>query len=37
MYFQNYVLRKMWLQNFVKSPFSEDLSTSNMVNGAKHC
>ena len=28
---------KTWLDKFLKSPVSEDPSTSNMVNVAKHC
>ena len=28
---------KTWLHNCVKTPISEDPSTSNMVNGPKHC
>ena len=35
MYFRNY--GKTWLDNSVKSFASEDPSTSNMVNGSKHC
>ena len=37
MYFQNYRLWKKWLDQFLKRPASEDPSTSNMVNGPKHC
>ena len=37
MYFQNYGFRKRWLDKCVKSPVSEDPSTSNMVNEPKHC
>ena len=37
MYLQNYRLRKTGLDNSLKSPVSEDPSTSNMVNGLKHC
>ena len=37
MYSWAYGLRKMWLDKCLKSPVSEDPSTSNMVNGAKHC
>ena len=37
MYFLSYGLRKMWLDKFLKSPFSEDPLISNMVNGLKHC
>ena len=37
MYFWTYGLRKTCLDNFLKSPVSEDPSTSNMVNGRKHC
>ena len=36
MYFRNYGLLKTWLDNCLKSPVSEDSSTSNMVNGLKH-
>ena len=36
MYFRNYGLRKKWLDKFLKTPVSEDPSTSNMVNGPKH-
>ena len=36
-YFWSYGLRKTWLANCPKSPDSEDPSTSNMVNGLKHC
>ena len=35
MYFRNYGLRKKWLDKCLKSPASEDPSTSNMVNGPK--
>ena len=27
----------MWLDKCLKTPVSEDFSTSNMVNGPKHC
>ena len=37
MHFQNSGLRKTWLDNCLRSPVSEDPSTSNMVNGPKHC
>ena len=37
MYFRTYGLGKMWLDKCLKSPLSEDPSTSNMVNGWKHC
>ena len=37
MYFQNYGLRKTWLDQCLKSPGSEDPSKSNMVNAPKHC
>ena len=37
MYFWTYVLPKTWLDNCLKSPVSEDPSTSDMVNGPKHC
>ena len=36
MYFPNYRLRKTWLDNGLKSPFSEDPSARKMVNGPKH-
>ena len=28
---------KTWLDKCLKSPVSEDLSTSNIVNASKHC
>ena len=37
MYFGNYGLAKTWLDQFLKSHFSEDPSKSNMVNAPKHC
>ena len=37
MYFRNHWLQKTWLDKCLKSPFSEDPSTSNMVNGPNHC
>ena len=37
MYFGKYRLQKTWLDHCVKSPVSEDSSTSNMVNRPKHC
>ena len=37
MYFRNYGLGKRLLDKSLKSSVSEDLSTSNMVNGTKHC
>ena len=37
MYFRKYWLQKTWLDKCLKSPVSEDFSTSNMVNGPKHC
>ena len=37
MYFQNYGLPKTWLDQCLKSPFSEDPTKSNMVNVPKHC
>ena len=37
MYFPRYGLRNTWLGKCLKSPVSEDPSTSNMVNGPKHC
>ena len=33
MYFRTYGLRKTWLFKYLKSPVSEDPSTSNMVDG----
>ena len=35
--FFNFRLRKTWLDKCLKSPLSEDSSTSNMVNGLKYC
>ena len=35
-YFRNYGLGKTWLDQCRKSPFSRDLSQSNMVNAPKH-
>ena len=37
MSFQNYGLRKTWLDKCLKSPVSEDPLTSNIGNGPKHC
>ena len=37
MYFEKYELPKRGLDQCLKNPVSEDLSTSNMVNGSKHC
>ena len=37
MYFGANGLGKTWLDKCVKSPVSDDRSTSNMVNGPKHC
>ena len=37
MYFSTEGLRKTWLDKCLKSPVSEDHSTSNMVNAPKHC
>ena len=37
MSFWNYGLRKTWLEKCLKTPVSEDPSTSNMGNGRKHC
>ena len=37
MYFGNNELRKTWLDNCLKSLFSEDPSTTNMENGSNHC
>ena len=36
MYFRNYGLRKTWLDKYLKTPVSEDLSTSNLGNESKH-
>ena len=36
-YLWTYGLHKTWLDKCLKSPVSEDPSTSNMVNGPKHC
>ena len=37
MYFWSYGFWKTWLDKCLKSPASEDPSTSNMVNRPKHC
>ena len=37
MFFSNYGLPKTWLDQCLKSPFSEDPTKSNMVNAPKHC
>ena len=37
MYFGNYRLPKTWLDQYLKSLFSEDPSISNMVNAPKYC
>ena len=37
MYFEKYGLRKRWLDECLKNRVSEDISTSNIVNGPKHC
>ena len=37
MYFWTYGLLNTWLDKCLKSPISEDASTSNMGNGPKHC
>ena len=37
MYFRNCGLPKTWLDQCLKSPVSEDLSKSNMVDAPKHC
>ena len=37
MFFCTYGLWKTWLDKGLKSPVSEDPSTSNMVNRLKHC
>ena len=34
---RDYALGQPWLDKCLKSPVSEDLSISNMVNGPKHC
>ena len=36
MYFRTYQVRKTWLDKCLKSPLSEDPSTSTMVNGSNH-
>ena len=35
--FRNYGVQKTLLDNCLKSPFSEDPLTSNMIDGSKHC
>ena len=37
MYFRNYGRPKTWLDQWLKSPVSEDPSKSFMVNTPKHC
>ena len=37
MYFRKYRLRKIWLDNCVKSRVSEDPEADNTKNGWKHC
>ena len=37
MYLRKYRLRKMWLNNCLKSPVSEDPSTGKIGNWLKHC
>ena len=37
MYFGNYGLPKIWLDQCLKSPVSEYASKRNMVNAPKHC
>ena len=37
MYFGNHGLQKRWLGKCLKMLGSEDLPTSNMLNGLKHC
>ena len=37
MHFQNYRLRKTWLDKCLRGLVSEDPSLSDMVNGPKHC
>ena len=37
MYFRNYGLQKTWSAKCLKMLVSEELLTSNMLNGLKHC
>ena len=37
MHFLIYGRRKTWLEKCLKSPVSEDTSTSDRVSGTKHC
>ena len=37
MYFGKSRLRKIWLDKYLKSRFSEDSYKNNMGNGLKHC
>ena len=37
MYFGNHGLQKRWLGKCLKMLGSEDLPTSNMLNGLRHC
>ena len=37
MYFRTYGLVKSWLDQYLKSPVSEDPLKSNKVRGPKHC
>ena len=37
MYFPNYRLPKTWLDQYLKSPVSEDPTKSNIVNAPTHC
>ena len=37
MYFRNYGLPKPWLDQCLKSLFSENPTKNNMVNAPKHC
>ena len=37
MYFGSYGLRKLWIDEGLKCPVSEDPSKCNMVKGSKHC
>ena len=37
MYSQNYKLGKAWLDRYLKSPFSEGSSRSNIGVGPKNC
>ena len=37
MYFWTYGLQKTWSDKCIRTSFSKDPSTSNMLNGPKHC